>query len=85
MWHRSVRSHFPVFTFDFRFLVCYTVDSKRNAGTKKQQITGGRAWKRHIYFWQTGFEEIEGLTVVDILRRAGAEMCRRFRLWDAKN
>ena len=60
MWHRSVRLHFPLFTFDFRFPVCYTVDSKRNAGTIKQKITGGRTWKRHIYFWQMDLRRSRG-------------------------
>ena len=35
-------------------------------------------------FLADGFEEIEGLTVVDILRRAGVEI-QMVRLWDAKN
>ena len=72
MWHRSVR--FISSVLDFRFLVCYTVDSKGMQELKKQELQEEEHGKRHIYFLADGFEEIEGLTVVDILRRAGVEI-----------
>jgi 4-methyl-5(b-hydroxyethyl)-thiazole monophosphate biosynthesis len=38
-----------------------------------EKCTGGKNMSRACVFLANGFEEIEGLTVVDILRRAGVE------------
>lgn len=63
--------HFPLLTFDFLQAVCYTVDRKssRRAATFRRQ-----SMEKAYIFLADGFEEIEGLTVVDLLRRAGVEI-----------
>ena len=54
-------------------ILSYNDYSRANAEKKEKVKYGGSNLKVYI-FLADGFEEIEGLTVVDVLRRAGAEV-----------
>lgn len=61
------------FKLNLAVFLSYNNYSRVNAGNKEKGKCGGSNLKGYI-FLADGFEEIEGLTVVDVMRRAGIDV-----------